>query len=78
MVSNNPDMERFVKQTGIGEVFLGGDSVSMSEAISKVVNDPATYDLAIKDENLLSKTSWEHQIGLLLKTYENLGISTHD
>ena len=78
VVSDNPDMERFVKQSGIGEVFLGGDSLSMSEAISKVVNDPATYDLAIKDENLLSKTSWEHQIGLLLKTYENLGISTHD
>ena len=78
VVSNNPDMERFVKQSGIGEVFLGGDSLSMSEAISKVVNDPATYAVAIKDENLLSKTSWEHQIGLLLETYENLGIATHD
>ena len=78
MVSNNPDMERFVRQSGIGEVFLGGDSLSMSEAISKVVNDPATYHVAIKDARLLSETSWEHQIGLLLETYGNLGISTHE
>ena len=78
MVSNNPDMERFVKESGIGEVFLGGDSLSMSEAISKVVNDPTTYHLAVKDEGLLSKTSWEHQISLLIKTYGNLGILTHD
>ena len=78
VVSNNPDMERFVKESGIGEVFLGGDSLSMSEAISKVVNDPTTYHLAVKDEGLLSKTSWEHQISLLIKTYGNLGILTHD
>ena len=50
----------------------------MSEAISKVVNNPATYDVAIKDERLLSETSWEHQIGLLLETYGNLGIAAHD
>ena len=78
VVSNNPDMAQFVTKSGVGEVFTGGDSPSMAKAINKVINNAQLYDKAIRDERLLLETSWEHQAGLLLETYNNLGISTDD
>tara|TARA_B100000945_G_scaffold116130_1_gene92293 strand:- start:14669 stop:16117 length:1449 start_codon:yes stop_codon:yes gene_type:complete len=78
VVSNNPDMEHFVNESGVGEVFTGGDYLSMIEAIKLVVEKYQSYHEATRDERLLSETSWEYQAGLLLDTYKNLGISTDD
>jgi len=78
IVSDNPDMEHFVNESGVGEVFSGGDSLSMIEAIKMVVENYQSYHEATRDERLLSETAWEHQAGLLLDTYKNLGISTDD
>ena len=76
-VSDNPDMKQFVKENGVGEVFVGDNPKLVADAINKVVNSSYLYAEAIGDERLLFETSWEYQSTLITNTYNNLGVSPH-
>ena len=58
VVSDNPAMADFVRQTGVGEVFGGGDSDSLAGAIKTVLSMRDHYWKALDDEELRSATSW--------------------
>jgi glycosyltransferase involved in cell wall biosynthesis len=75
VVSDNPDMSRFVSEHKIGEIFLGGDVNSMAAAVAKILNDPLPYAEALKVQSLLHKTTWSDQSKKLQKVYQGLGVN---
>lgn len=75
VVSDNPEMQRFVTQHGVGEVFVGGDPHSLAEALSKVIKTAESYAEALDDPELFREIGWARQIEELLSTYDKLGVS---
>ncbi len=73
-VSDNPEMERFVRQHDIGEVFEGGNIEAMVLAIEKLLNDLPRYHKAIDQPGFLDEMSWDRQAEALMAVYSTLGI----
>jgi len=78
VVSDNPDMEKFVIETGIGEVFRNNDPVSIATTIRKVLDDPGRYEQALTNKNLIHRTSWKVQVSFLTDVYKELGVSLNE
>lgn len=75
VVSDNPEMARFVEDRRIGEVFRGGEVDSMVEAIQRTGANIERYRAAVSDPELLDELSWAHQFEGLLTVYQALGIT---
>ena len=74
VVSDNPEMSRFVTEWGIGEVFESGDSHSLAAAINKVLSERDRYVAPMQEPSLLDELSWERQADNLIKTYASIGV----
>lgn len=74
VVSDNPEMSRFVTEWGIGEVFESGDSHSLAAAINKVLSERDRYVAPMQEPSLLDELSWERQANNLMKTYASIGV----
>lgn len=61
----------FVREHGIGEVFVAEDDASFAKSVSAVLGDLERYRAAITDD-VLDELSWEHQVQGLLDAYERL------
>jgi len=74
VVSDNPEMKRFVAQHKVGEVFPGGDAVALAKAINTVLESPERYTEALHDPGLREMISWSHQVKTVIDTYRRLGV----
>ncbi|GIU92157.1 MAG: hypothetical protein KatS3mg011_1063 [Acidimicrobiia bacterium] len=74
VVSDSPEMARFVQQHRVGEIFLGGDPVDLASKVRKILENPDNYVSAIHPM-LLETLSWRSQFDRLLQVYAELGIS---
>ena len=71
IVSNNKNMAREVRETGVGEVFHASNVEGLVEAINRVLEDPDRYRSAITPD-LLALYSWEAQARTLQDCYGQL------
>lgn len=74
-VSDNPEMARFVREHGVGEVFVGGEPKSMADAIMNILENHRLYESRLSDPGLLDSLSWRQQAANLIKVYGSLGVS---
>jgi glycosyltransferase involved in cell wall biosynthesis len=74
VVSDNPDMKRFVESTGIGEVFDAAAEGGMERAIEKVLDYGVPYITALREPGLVASTTWRAQSEKLFGVYRQLGI----
>jgi glycogen(starch) synthase len=75
VVSDNPEMARFVPAYGIGTVFAGGDSTSLAAGIAEVLGNREQYLVRLSDEEMLTELSWEHQSEVLIEIYNAMGVT---
>lgn len=78
VVSDNPEMSDFVKRTGVGEVFAGGEGSDLVRALTKVLEDPEPYLSALNDPDLRRVTTWGEQSEILVGVYRSLGVTPVD
>ena len=76
VVSDNPDMKSYVESTGIGEVFDGSSVTDMALAISKVLDNPGPYRMALARPQLRAEATWENQMTTLTDVYRKLDVQT--
>lgn len=74
VVSDNPEMARFVETYGIGEVFKGEDSVSLAKAVTTVLSARDRYVTPMLDPSFIQDVSWSRQVETLLEVYSSMGI----
>lgn len=74
VVSDNPEMSRFVLEHHIGEVFVDNDSNSLVTALSKVIENREAYSSGLSDPGLLRSISWDAQVETLLQAYRTVGV----
>ncbi len=74
VVSDNPEMARFVPEFGIGEVFAGGDPASLAAAVERLLDRRESLASRLKDDEMLDELSWERQIETLLSVYGEAGV----
>jgi hypothetical protein len=73
-VSDNPEMERFVHQYKVGEVFEGGNINAMVQAIEELLANIPRYQTAIERAGFLEEMSWGRQVEALMGVYSTVGI----
>ena len=73
-VSDNPEMARFVREHGVGEVFAGGNPNSLRTVLEKMIEAPERYTAALSRSELLETISWAHQEETLLTTYRKVRV----
>jgi glycosyltransferase involved in cell wall biosynthesis len=74
VVSDNPEMERFVTRHHVGEVFTSGDVVALAKAVNTILESPERYAHALGDPELLELISWRRQAEIVIETYRQLGV----
>jgi glycosyltransferase involved in cell wall biosynthesis len=74
VVSDNPEMARFVPAHGVGTVFAGEDAASLTAGILQVLENRETYLANLADEEMLDALSWERQSEVLIGTYDSVGV----
>lgn len=74
-VSDNPEMARFVREHGVGEVFTGDDPMSLASVLEKMIESPNAYVDELTRPDLLESISWRAQEVRLLATYRSLGVT---
>ena len=74
-VSDNPEMARFVREHGVGEVFAGGDPGSLAAVLQKMISSPEAYHDQLIRRDLLESISWAAQEDVLASTYRGLGVT---
>lgn len=73
VVSDNPEMARFVTSHRFGEVFEGENPISLADAVSKIVRDYESYRDTIRDTDL-TRYTWKSQAEALISLYARLGV----
>lgn len=68
VVSDVRALSAFIRDHGLGEVFVADDARSFAEAVRTVLENPERYRAAITDE-LRQAHSWEAQAEVLLDAY---------
>ena len=68
VVSDVRALSAFIRDHGLGEVFIADDARSFAEAVRTVLQDPQRYRAAITDE-LREAHSWQTQAAVLLEVY---------
>ena len=76
VVSDNPEMARFVEHYGLGAVFNGGDPSSLAHAVSDVIDQRSQLIERLREPELLMTLSWERQAAILTETYRSVGVLT--
>ncbi|MBZ2196445.1 glycosyltransferase family 4 protein [Occultella gossypii] len=71
LVSDLATPSAFVREHGVGEVFIAEDAADLSRAVSALLADLATYRAAITGP-LLEELSWQHQATTLLDLYTSV------
>jgi glycosyltransferase involved in cell wall biosynthesis len=74
VVSDNPEMARFVPRYGVGAVFAGNDAGALAGAVREVGADHAAIRSRLADPDLLAELSWERQVETLLDVYAAAGV----
>lgn len=72
VVSDNPEMKRFVETHGVGEVYTGGDAASMADGIRRARARLTEFRPRLADHDLLTALSWERQAEVLSALYSDL------
>jgi len=74
VVSDCKVMAEFVRDLGVGEVFPAGDADALGAAITKILDDPRTYDraLAAARTGALTECTWQYQEKVLREVYLDL------
>jgi glycosyltransferase involved in cell wall biosynthesis len=74
VVSDNPELERFVTQHQVGEVFTSGDAIALAKAVNTILESPERYGRALANPELLELISWKRQAEIVIETYRELGV----
>ena len=72
VVSDNPEMKRFVETHGVGEVFVGGDAASLAAGVRLVSGRLTEFKPRLANRDLRLALSWERQAEVLLALYSDL------
>jgi len=72
VVSDNPEMKRFVETHGVGEVYAGGDAASLAAGVERAVSRMRDFAPRLADHDLLDRFSWERQAEILLSVYADV------
>jgi glycosyltransferase involved in cell wall biosynthesis len=73
VVSDNPEMARFVTEHAFGTVFDGRDPSSLAQAVTRIVSDYPKFKGAIESADLTEFT-WKAQADILMSVYASLGV----
>jgi glycosyltransferase involved in cell wall biosynthesis len=73
VVSDNPEMARFVTEHAFGTVFDGRDPSSLAQAVTRIVSDYPKFKGAIESADLTEFT-WKAQADTLMSVYASLGV----
>jgi len=77
VVSDNPEMKRFVEEHGVGVVCAGGDVESLAAGVARALDCRQDFASRLADPELLDLLSWERQSDVLLAVYEQLWSAVH-
>lgn len=78
VVSNLPDMSKFVEELGIGVVVNQEDPASIAEGINEIISNSEKYKISSdKMQILKDKYSWESQAENLFDAYREIGEESH-
>lgn len=72
VVSDNPEMQRFVETHGVGEVYAGGDAASLAAGVRRARGRLTEFEPRLADRDLLTALSWERQAEVLSTLYSDL------
>ncbi|GGY83733.1 glycosyltransferase [Streptomyces nitrosporeus] len=75
IASDVQTLSAYVREHGVGEVFVSGDAESFVEAVTRGVANRAAMKERISDE-VLTELSWEHQCEGLMRLYTEISGKT--